>query len=121
VLLPGGCFDCGDDLPCDTQLCEGPEGSKLVGSKVAYGLVQPNHTFLDDVLAISSDEKIRPGFGSYEVAILADQVLLGYLIPTSSKGHYLFITQTLIYSVVASLRVDAQSHLLQQEAPGPSS
>jgi hypothetical protein len=65
---------------------------------------------------ICPDEKIRPGLGSDEVAVLVDEVLLGQPVTLTRGLHYVFVRHAFEDTVVFPLRMRAKSHRLRLQA-----
>ena len=68
-----GGLDGGDDLPRDAELRKRAEGGELVRPEVAYGLEQPDHPLLDDVLVVRADQEVGARLGADEVLILIEK------------------------------------------------
>lgn len=64
------------------------------------GLVEADHAFLDDVLAICTDEEIRTRLGTDEVPVLVDQIIQCDLIVVFLDiQEDLFVRQILVSAV----------------------
>ena len=72
MFLPCSRLDGRNDLPRDAQLRKGPERRQLIISKVADRLVETNHAFLNNILAVCANQKIGSSLGSYEVPVFID-------------------------------------------------
>jgi hypothetical protein len=81
VFLAGRRFDGSDDLPGNAKLRKRSEGGKLIASEIPDRFKKTNHSFLDNVFAVSTDQKVGPRLGTDKIPILVDQVLFGDCIP----------------------------------------
>src|SRR3990170_1988374 len=59
VLEARGRLDGGDDLPRDAELGEAAERGLLVRPEVAHRLVETDHPFLDEVVAVAARQEVR--------------------------------------------------------------
>ncbi len=58
MFLAGSRLDCGNNLPCNAKLCKSPEGSQFIRPIIPNGLILSDHTFLDDVFSVGTNEEI---------------------------------------------------------------
>src|SRR5690606_16485109 len=113
VLLARGRLDGGNDLAGDAELGKGPERGQLVRAKIADRLVKTDHPFLDDILAIRADQKIRARFRAHKVLILVDQILKCDRVPFSGVLNDLLVGQVLETLVVVVLHIHTHIHRLR--------
>src|SRR5947209_10999811 len=92
VLLPGRRLDRGDDLPGDAELGERPEGSLQVGVVVPDRLVEADHAFLDDVLAVGADQEVGAGLGPGEAAVFLQQRAQCAVVAVAGSADELVVT-----------------------------
>src|SRR4029079_19582216 len=59
VLEARGRLDRRDDLPRDAELGEARERGLLVGPTAAYPLVEPDESFLDEVVGFAAGDEVR--------------------------------------------------------------
>jgi hypothetical protein len=76
-----------DDLARDAQLREGPERGLQVGVVVADRLVEADHAFLDDVLAVRADEEVGARLGAGEAAVFLEQLTQSAVVAVTGGSH----------------------------------
>ena len=77
MLVAGRGLDRGDDLTGDAELGERAEARLAVAAVVADGLVETEQAFLDQVVALSSEEEVGRGLEADEAAVAADDRVVG--------------------------------------------
>src|SRR3954453_14639914 len=92
MLLPRRGLDRGDDLARDAQLGKGAEGRLQVGVVVADRLVEADHAFLDDVLAVTADEEGGARLGPGEAAVLLQQLAQRAVVTLPRSADELVVT-----------------------------
>src|SRR3954466_74607 len=92
MLLPRRGLDRGDDLARDAQLGKGAEGRLQVGVVVADRLVEADHPFLDDVLAVGADEEVGASLGPREAAVFLEQLAQGAIVAVPGSADELVVT-----------------------------
>src|SRR4051812_39619182 len=92
VLLAGRGLDRGDDLARDAQLREGAERRLQIGVVVADRLVEADHAFLHDVLAVGADEEVGAGLGAREAAVLLQQRAQRAVVAVTGSTDQLVVT-----------------------------
>ena len=108
MLLSGGRFDRGDDLPGDAQLGKRPKRRELITAEIPDGLIHTDHTLLDQVLLIAAQQKISPRLGTHIVFVFIDEILLCINITGSGNIDDFLIGHILIFRQMRS--VNAQLH-----------
>ena len=58
MLLPGSRLNGGNNLPCNTQLSKGSERGELITTEISNRFVESNHTLLDNIFTICSDQEV---------------------------------------------------------------
>jgi hypothetical protein len=86
VLEPRRRLDRRDDLARHAQLGKAAERGLLVGPEVAHGLVQADHPFLDEVVAVAAREEVGARLEANEPRVPAHQVV-ERLLASVSRLH----------------------------------
>ena len=60
MLLPGGGFDRGDNLPLDAQVGKDTKRYLPIWPEVAHSFIQADHAFLYNILMICPYQEIAP-------------------------------------------------------------
>src|SRR5206468_3598926 len=104
VLVARRRLDRGDDLPGDAQLREVAKARLAVRAVVADGLVEPDQSFLDEVVAVASGQEVRRGLQADEAVVPAHEPVVRVGVALLGKGD-----QEAVIYLKLTLRVTGQS------------
>ena len=80
MLLTGCRLNSCDNLPCYAKLSKCPEGGQLVIAEIPDRLVKTNHTFLDNILTVSTNQKVCTGLRTHEGTVFIYEIIKGLVI-----------------------------------------
>ena len=101
--LSGMCF-CRVAVLIAVMICRVMQSSakarKLVGLEIADGLVEADHSFLDDIFAIRSDKKVALRLNTDEVLIFIKEVLHREVVTGLRNGDEILVNPLLVLHAI---------------------
>lgn len=113
MFVSGGGLDRGDDLAGDAELGKRSEFVEPVASEISNSLAKPDHSLLDHVVTVGSEEKVRLCFRLYKSAIATKEAFRGAIRAIAGKQDDLFV----LHALKPAYAIDLRFHITAPEPP----